>query len=308
MCTLQKYLHESRHLHALKRVRGFSGRFSGKQSDKELLALSEGSSLLPQKLPSILKPVISTSSSNEAGGTRVSPNTLKGYGLLARGIEIQDTTLEQNLAPESCTTTGSDLSSLNSHVVSLALDQLGASSLIQIPPQDVISTTVSSCGDTSAQSSLSDVPLSTTVQGLLSAAQGFSVSGIPLDITPTTSTALACQTVSSLPDSAVSVSDGLSIGLSQQRADNVLSTVSTSLLEMNDPLSNTSSHLTTTVMPDSSTPDMTLYPPSVELASSSEEVVTGSVPSSALGLTKLAPMDPNNEENLGEALVDSSEP
>lgn len=167
----QKYLHESRHLHALKRMRGFSGRFSGKEQPKSPQKSPQTSSRgsLPPAQPLALQNPDAGGSSTRA---ELFPSELTAHYQAVTSMAGLTGNVVQSI-PDMCS--GSSLTDASSRAVSLALNQLGTSTIIEQPSPVV--TTVPSGGDTSQlqQQSLGDA----TIQGLINATHQFTVPVLP---------------------------------------------------------------------------------------------------------------------------------
>lgn len=148
-------------------MRGFSGRFSGKEQPKSPHKTSSRGSL-PLAPPLAVQNQDVGGSSNQASGTELFPSELTAHYQAVTSMAGLTGNVIQSM-PDMCS--GSSLTDASSQAVSLALNQLGASTVIEQPSPVV--TTVPSGGETTQlqQQSLGDA----TIQGLINATHRFTV-------------------------------------------------------------------------------------------------------------------------------------
>ena len=123
--SFQKYLHESRHKHALKRSRGYSGRFSGKDSPQKSSAISLA---LPtsSETPPLTNEIISGGDSDlcVSGPGQYSKSVVESLKeVMFRGV---------HLVPEIGEDDADAAMSVETRSISLPLNQLGANPLRQL--------------------------------------------------------------------------------------------------------------------------------------------------------------------------------
>lgn len=147
-------------------MRGFSGRFSGKeQSNSPQKSPQPSSSGAPL---AIQNPDAGGGSSNQASGTELFPSELTAHYTSMAGLTGN---VVQSI-PDMCT--GSSLTAAGGQAVSLALNQLGRSTIIEQSSPAI--TTVSSGGDSNQlQQALGDA----TIQGLINSTHRFTVPVLP---------------------------------------------------------------------------------------------------------------------------------
>lgn len=187
----QKYLHESRHRHALNRLRGFSGRFSGKeqsQSPHKSPETPSGGSLPPTRPLAVQNPD-RVGSNEQASGAELFPSELTDHYRAVTSIADLTRSVVHNIqvSPEMCTG-----SSLHSQAVSLALNQLNQPSVVP---------TVPSGGDGRQLQSLGDA----TIQGLINATHSFTVPVLPPLSSDTVTSDTADTTLSLITNPQISV-------------------------------------------------------------------------------------------------------
>ena len=161
--SLQKYLHESRHKHAIKRSRGYSGRFCGKDSPQKSPDTSISGSLPPtQTTPTKTPPTTTISSSSNGGGQ--SELSVAGSTQYQSVMEcLKETVLRAvNVAPEMSPAGEEDVPVVDPRLVSLHLNQLGVNPLTQPASSAGLGLPSGEQGET-------------TIQGLVHAAQTFPV-------------------------------------------------------------------------------------------------------------------------------------
>ena len=189
----QKYLHESRHRHAIKRHRGYSGRFSGKeqsQSPQKSPGTPIGGSIPPSASPGQSAPGVSDGGSHQHHQSIVRAGGSAGLFPLAGHYQNVTSTSgvaedlmgavmrQMHVVPEICAAGINASPSKSSQTVSLVPNQLGTSSLIESSVHSV-DLTVSSA-EHSAHQSLSDA----TIQGLINATRNFVVPILPPNMSP----------------------------------------------------------------------------------------------------------------------------
>ena len=189
-------MHESRHRHAVKRCRGYSGRFRGKESPQKSPDPPIIGSL-PHTLPLIYQPLTSTGplasisdvvTIATTGSTSdvVSTSIVRGGGAVPRYQSVVVAGLGEapglrglNVVPEMMIAANKGdtlpVTSVNTTLVSLPLNQLGVTQP-SLSTGSLVPAMSSGQEDTE---SLGDV----TIQGLINAAQTFSVPILPTTVT-----------------------------------------------------------------------------------------------------------------------------
>ena len=175
--SFQKYLHESRHKHALKRSRGYSGRFSGKDSPQKSSAISLA---LPtsSETPPLTNEIISGGDSDlcVSGPGQYSKSVVESLKeVMFRGV---------HLVPEIGEDDADAAMSVETRSISLPLNQLGAIPLRQLASSNNSTTfpVVSSQEQQQIQRSTN-----TPIRALVNTVQGLSAPVLPTQLhTPTT--------------------------------------------------------------------------------------------------------------------------
>ena len=182
-------MHESRHRHAVKRSRGYSGRFCGKDGHQQSPDPPVSGSLPPPPALPLIRPppsfntVHSTTTPSisirdvvcdvttsirdvVSGGCGSQYQTVLGDAPTLRGL---------NVVPEITPASEEDalpVTSINTHSASLTLNQPGVTQ--QLSSTDSLLPSVSPCAQEDSES-IGDA----TIQGLINAAQTFSVPILP---------------------------------------------------------------------------------------------------------------------------------
>ena len=187
----QKYMHESRHRHAIKRNRGYSGRFRAKESSQKSPDPPISGSL-PHTLPLIYPPLTSTGPSASISdvvtiattGTSnvVSTSIVRAVpqyqSVVVAGLGEAPGLRGLNVVPEMTATSKGDalpvVTSVNTTSISLRLNRLGVTQP-SLSTGSLVPAVSSGHEDTE---SLGDA----TIQGLINAAQTFSVPIFPTTV------------------------------------------------------------------------------------------------------------------------------